>query len=49
MWQQLDLASKLNLIYDTLWTGAVSSLLISMPEKLNWFRLTNLITVVLLM
>ena len=48
MWQQLDLASELNLIYDTLWTGAVSSLLISMPEKLNWFRLTNLITVVLL-
>ena len=31
------------------WTGAGSGLLISMLEKLNCFRLTNLITLVLLM
>ena len=29
-----------------LWTGARNSLLISMFGKLNWFRLTNLITLV---
>ena len=40
---------NLNLIYKTLWTGAGSGLLISMLEKLNWFRLTSLITQVLLM
>ena len=39
----------LNLIYETLWNGARSSLLISVREKLNWFRLTGLITLVLLM
>ena len=38
-----------NLIYETLWTGARSGLLISMLGKLNWFRLTSLITLVLLM
>ena len=37
-----------NLIYETLWTGTRSSLLISMLRKLNCFRLTNLITLVLL-
>ena len=40
---------NLNLIYETLWTGAGSGLLISMLGKLNWFRLTSLITLVLLM
>ena len=40
---------NLNLIYETLWTGARSDLLISVLEKLNWFRLTGLITLVLLM
>ena len=40
---------NLNLIYQTLWTGPGSGLLISMLEKLNWFRLTGLITLVLLM
>ena len=39
---------NLNLIYKTLWTGAGIDL-ISMLEKLNWFRLTGLITLVLLM
>ena len=39
---------NLNLIYKTLWTGARSSLLISMLGKLNWFCLTNG-TMVLLM
>ena len=40
---------NLNLIYETLWTGARSSLLISMLGKLNWFCLTGLTTLVLLM
>ena len=31
---------NLNLIYETPWTGARSGLLISMLEKLDWFRLT---------
>ena len=39
---------KLNLIYETLWTGARSGLLSSMLGKLNWFRLTCLITLILL-
>ena len=39
---------NLNLIYETLWIGE-SGLLISMLGKLNWFRLTGLITMVLLM
>ena len=40
---------NLNLIYETLWTGVRSSLLISMLGKLSWFCLTGLITMVLLM
>ena len=39
---------NLNLIQKTLWIGARSGLLISMLGKLNWFRLTSLITLVLL-
>ena len=38
-----------NLIYETLSTGVRSGLLISMLGKLSWFRLTSLITMVLLM
>ena len=40
---------NLNLIYESLCTGAKSGLLISMMGKLNWFCLTGLITQVLLM
>ena len=40
---------NLNLIYETRWTGVRSGLLISMLGKLSWFRLTGLITTVLLM
>ena len=40
---------NLNLICETLWTPVRSGLLISMLGKLSWFRLTALITVVLLM
>ena len=40
---------NLNLIYETLWTGVRSGLLISMLRKLSWFRLASLITMVLLM
>ena len=40
---------NLNLIYETLWTGGITGLFISRLEKLNWFRLTGLITLVLLM
>ena len=47
--KQLKLASELELIYETLWTGAGNDLLISMLEKLNWFCLNDLITLVLLM
>ena len=39
----------LNLIYKTLWTGARSGLLISMLGNLNWFRMTGLTALVLLM
>ena len=39
---------NLNLIYETLWTGAGRGFLISVLEKFNWFRLTGLITLVLL-
>ena len=39
---------NLNLICETLWAGAGSSLLISMLEKLNWCRLTGIVTLVLL-
>ena len=45
----LNWLPNLNLIYETLWTGAESGLLISMLEKFNWFQLTDLITLVLLM
>ena len=38
-----------NMIYKTLYPGAGSGLLISMLEKLNWFCLTSLVTLVLLM
>ena len=40
---------NLNLIYKTLWTEVRSGLLISVLRKLNWFCLTSLITMVLLM
>ena len=40
---------NLILIYETLWTGAGSGLLILMLEKLNGFHLTGLIRPVLLM
>ena len=40
---------NLNLIYETLWIGVRSGLLISMLGKLSWFRLTGLIMMVLLM
>ena len=39
---------NLNLIYETLWSRVRSGLLISMLGKLSWFRLTGLITIVLL-
>ena len=44
-----NLLLNLNLIYDTQWTGAGSGWLVSILEKLNWFCLTGLITLVLLM
>ena len=40
---------NINLTYKTLWTGTECSFLISMLEKLYLFRLTSLITLVLLM
>ena len=49
LWQQLEWLLNLNLIYETRWTGVRSGLLISMLKKLSWFRLTGLITMVLLM
>ena len=39
---------NLNLIYETLWTGEGSGLLISTLGKLNWFCFTGLIILVLL-
>ena len=45
LWQQLELTSELNLVWDT---GAESGLLISVLKNLNWFRLTGQITLVLL-
>ena len=44
----LNCLLSLNLIYKTLWTGVRSGLLISILEKLSWFRLTGLRTMVLL-
>ena len=40
---------NLNLIYETLWIGVRSGLLISVLGKHSWFHLTGLITMVLLM
>ena len=40
---------NLNLIYEALWTGVRSGLLILMLGKLRWFLLTGLIKLVLLM
>ena len=40
---------SLDLIYDTLWIGVRSGLLISVLGKLSWFSLTGAITMVLLM
>ena len=45
----LNLLLNLNLIYETLWTGVSSGLLILVLWKLSWFRLTGLKTMVLLM
>ena len=39
---------NLSLIYEALWTRVRSGLLILMLEKLSWFRLIGLITMVLL-
>ena len=47
--KNLNWLLSLNLIYNTLWTGARSGLLISMLGKLNWFCLTSLVRMVLLM
>ena len=47
LWQQLELAFEFESDLEALWTGEGSSLLISMLERLNWFRLTGLITPVL--
>ena len=49
LWQQLELTLNLNLIYETLWTGPRIGLFILMLEKFNWFHLTGLITLMLLM
>ena len=46
---KLNWLLNLNLIYETLWNGVRCGLLISMLGKLNWFCLTGLITMVLLM
>ena len=40
---------NLNLIFENLWTGAGSGLLVSMLERPDWFRLTGLKILVLLM
>ena len=48
LWQQLELASKLQSDLETLWTGAGSGFLITMLGRLNWFHLTGLRTLVLL-
>ena len=45
----LNWLPNLNLIYETLWTGAGSDLLIPMLGKLKWFGLTYLIPLALLM
>ena len=40
-WNNLSWLLNLNLIYDTVWAGTGSSLLILVLQKLNWFRLTG--------
>ena len=45
LWRQLELASEL----ESDLSGVGNSLLISMQGKLNWFHLTSLIKMVLLM
>ena len=45
----LNWLRSLGLIYEILWTGVRSGLLISMLAKLSWFGLTGLIRMVLLM
>ena len=47
--KNLNWLLNLNLIYETLWTGVRSGLLISVLGKLSWFHLTGLITMVLFM
>ena len=47
--KNLNWLLNLNLIYETLWSGVRSGLLISMLGKLSWFRLTGLNSVVLSM
>ena len=47
--KNLNWPLNLNMIYETLWTQVKSGLLISMLGKLDCFRLTGLITLVLLM
>ena len=49
LWQQLELAFELESDLQNTIDWGRSNLLISMLEKLNWFRLTGLITLVLLM
>ena len=49
LWQQLEFAFELKSdVHKTLWIGVRSGLLISVLGKLAWFRLTGLITMVLL-
>ena len=47
-WDQASGLLNLNLIYEILWTGVGSCLLISMLEKLNLLHLVSIITLVLL-
>ena len=47
--KNLNCLLNVSLIYETLWTVVKSGFLISMLRKLNWCRLTGLITMVLLM
>ena len=49
LWKQLDWLFNLNLVCETPWTRAGNDLVISMLEKLSWFFLTGLITLVLFM
>ena len=46
---KLNWLLNLNLVYKKPWTGARNGLLISMLVTINWFRLTSLLTLVLLM